>query len=254
MPSAGWKNKKARQPDKQATGLIVIPILSADPESPFPPIEQALDNPQGLLAAGGDLSPARLINAYRHGIFPWYSDDQPILWWSPVPRCVLYPQAVHESRRLRRHYNQGKYSLTADQAFVQVIEACAGPRRDHDETWITDEMLQAYIHLHKLGYAHSIEVWNDDQLAGGIYGLALGRVYFGESMFSKQKDASKIALVALCRQLQQWGFTLLDCQVSNPHLLSMGAKEVSRAEFQQHLTQASGPDYWRQDFSPAPRW
>jgi leucyl/phenylalanyl-tRNA--protein transferase len=203
---------------------------------------------------GGDLSPTRLVNAYRHGIFPWYSDDQPILWWSPAPRCVLYPHAVHISRRLRRHYNQGRFSLTADQAFARVITACAGPRRDHDGTWITDEMLAAYIRLHELGVAHSVEVWIDDELAGGIYGLALGQVFFGESMFSKHQDASKIALVALCRQLQQWNFSLLDCQISNPHLLSMGARDISRVEFDQHLKTAIGPDQWRKDFSCTERW
>ena len=232
----------------------MIPILASDPESPFPPTDQALDNPPGLLAMGGDLSPARLINAYRHGIFPWYSDDQPILWWSPAPRCVLYPQAVHVSRRLRRRYNQGLFSLTADQAFTRVITACAGPRRDHDGTWIPDEMLAAYIRLHERGIAHSVEVWIDNELAGGIYGLALGRVFFGESMFSKHQDASKIALVALCRQLQQWNFSLMDCQISNPHLLSMGAQDISRVEFDQHLKTASGPDQWRQDFFCAARW
>ncbi len=232
----------------------MIPILASDPESPFPPAEQALDNPPGLLAIGGDLSPARLVNAYRHGIFPWYSDDQPILWWSPAPRCILYPHAVHVSRRLRRRYNQGIFSLTVDEAFASVISACAGPRRDHDGTWITDEMLAAYIRLHELGIAHSVEVWVDGELVGGIYGLAFGRVFFGESMFSHQQDASKISLVALCRQLQQWDFSLLDCQISNPHLLSMGAVDISRVEFNKHLKTATGPDKWRQDFSCAARW
>ena len=232
----------------------MIPILASDPESPFPPTDQALDNPQGLLAMGGDLSPARLINAYHHGIFPWYSDDQPILWWSPAPRCVLYPQAVHVSRRLRRRYNQGLFSLTADQAFTRVITACAGPRRNYDGTWITDEMLAAYIRLHERGIAHSVEVWIDNELAGGIYGLALGRVFFGESMFSKHQDASKIALVALCRQLQQWDFSLMDCQINNPHLSSMGAQDIPRVEFDQPLKTATGPDQWRQDFSCAARW
>ncbi len=232
----------------------MIPILSPNPESPFPSTDQALDNPPGLLAAGGDLSPARLINAYQHGIFPWYSDDQPILWWSPAPRCVIYPQNVHASRRLRRRFNQGQFSLTADRAFAQVIEACAGPRRDHDGTWITEEMKQAYIHLYELGIAHSVEVWADGELAGGIYGLALGRVFFGESMFSQQRDASKIALVALCRQLQQWDYTLLDCQIANPHLLSMGAEDISRVEFNRYLKTASEPDHWGPEFSCMPPW
>ena len=232
----------------------MIPILAPNPDSPFPASDQALDYPRGLLAAGGDLSPARLTNAYRHGIFPWYSEGEPILWWSPAPRCVLFPSAVHVSRRLRRRYNQGRFTLTADLAFNRVIEACAGPRSDHDGTWITDEMLAAYIQLHQLGIAHSVEVWLDDELAGGIYGLALGRVFFGESMFSKHKDASKVALVTLCKQLQRWDFTLLDCQIINPHLLSMGAQEISRNEFQQHLDTTSGAHHWGQDFHSVKRW
>ena len=232
----------------------MIPILSKDPESPFPPTQQALEYPHGLLAAGGDLSPTRLLNAYRHGIFPWYSDDQPILWWSPAPRCVLYPASVHISRRLRRRYNQGLYRLGCNQAFSEVISACAGPRHDEDGTWIVDEMKQAYFELHRMGVAHSVEVWKDDELVGGIYGLAMGRVFFGESMFSKTEDASKIALVALCRQLQQWHFNLLDCQISNPHLLSMGAEDITRAEFENHLKSASGPHHWGDEFSCDARW
>ena len=232
----------------------MIPILSTNPASPFPPTDQALDTPQGLLAVGGDLSPTRLVNAYRHGIFPWYSDDQPILWWSPAPRCVIYPGAVHISRRLRRHYNQGHYSVTADRAFPTVIEACAAPRRDQDETWITTEMKSAYIQLHEVGIAHSVEVYTGDELVGGIYGLALGNVFFGESMFSEKENTSKIALVALCSQLQQWGFTLLDCQVSNPHLLSMGAEEISRQDFERYLPGAGKANHWGQDFRIAKRW
>jgi leucyl/phenylalanyl-tRNA--protein transferase len=229
-------------------------MLTRDPESPFPPADSALDNPQGLLAIGGDLSPARLINAYRHGIFPWYSDDQPILWWSPVPRCVIFPGAVHVSRRLRRHYNQGRFCLSADRSFARVIEACAAPRRDFNGTWITPDMQAAYIRLHKMGVAHSVEVHSEGELAGGIYGLALGRVFFGESMFSRRVDASKIALVALCRQLHRWGFTLLDCQVSNTHLLSMGAQEISRQVFERYLITAGEPDRWGKDFHCAERW
>jgi len=232
----------------------VIPILAQAPESAFPPIDQALDNPPGLLAIGGDLSPARLVNAYRHGIFPWYSDGEPILWWSPAPRCVLHPAGVHVSRRLRRRYNQGHFSLTVDQAFARVIEACAGPRRDHAGTWITDEMRDAYIRLHELGIAHSVETWVDNELVGGIYGLALGQIFFGESMFSNHQDASKIALVALCRQLKQWNFTLLDCQLVNPHLMSMGAEEITRLEFQRYLKTATATDHWGQDFSCSVRW
>ena len=232
----------------------MIPILASDPESPFPSTDLALEHPQGLLAVGGDLSPARLINAYRQGIFPWYSDDQPILWWSPAPRCVIYPGTVHVSRRLRRRYNQGQFNLTADQAFSSVIGACAGPRHDQDGTWITAEMKSAYIRLHEMGVAHSVEVYFEDELAGGIYGLALGRVFFGESMFSNQRDASKIALVALCRQLHQWGFELMDCQVSNPHLLSMGAQEITRRNFERQLTMVKCSDHWRQNFTAEKRW
>ncbi|MGA9572731.1 MAG: leucyl/phenylalanyl-tRNA--protein transferase [Lysobacterales bacterium] len=232
----------------------MIPILGQDPESPFPPTHEALDYPPGLLAIGGDLSPPRLINAYRQGIFPWFSDDQPILWWSPSPRCVIYPDSVHVSRRLRRRYNQGGFTLTMDQSFRAVIEACAGPRSDCDGTWITAEMQTAYIHLHETGIAHSVEITYGDELVGGIYGLALGRVFFGESMFSKKVDASKIALVTLCRQLQQWGFVLLDCQVSNSHLLRMGAQEISRQAFDGYLASAGGPDHWGQELCPEKRW
>jgi leucyl/phenylalanyl-tRNA--protein transferase len=232
----------------------VIPILAPDPESPFPPTNQALDYPQGLLAIGGDLSPARLINAYRRGIFPWYADDQPILWWSPAPRCVIYPHAVHISRRLRRRYNQGRFSLAADQSFAAVIGACSQPRQDQDGTWITDDMKRAYIRLHELGIAHCVEVYVDGELAGGIYGVALGRIFFGESMFSKCTDASKIALVALCRQLHLWGYTLLDCQVSNPHLLSMGAVEIPRQAFNRYLEGADRRDRWGKNFSFEQRW
>lgn len=232
----------------------MIPILSQDPESPFPAIEQALKYPPGLLAAGGDLSAARLVNAYRHGIFPWYSEDEPILWWSPAPRCVLYPERVHISRRLRRRYNQGIFTLSADRAFEPVIQACAQARYDGDGTWITSEMQDAYIRLHEIGIAHSVEVWLDDELAGGIYGLALGPVFFGESMFSRSDDASKVALVALCKQLEEWKFTLLDCQVKNPHLLSMGAEEISRAEFKKHLEHTGEADHWQREFNAALRW
>lgn len=232
----------------------MIPILSHDPDAPFPPAEQALNNPPGLLAAGGDLSPARLLNAYRHGIFPWYAEGEPILWWSPAPRCVLYPDRVHLSRRLRRRYNQGRFALSADQAFAQVITACAEPRPGQAETWITADMVDAYIRLHGLGVAHSVEVWLDGELAGGIYGLALGRVFFGESMFSRHTDASKIALVALCHELQRWGFSLLDCQVRNPHLENMGAVDISRNEFNRHLETARDADHWRDDFSCRTHW
>jgi leucyl/phenylalanyl-tRNA--protein transferase len=232
----------------------VIPVLSKDPQSPFPAIETALEYPPGLLAVGGDLSPTRLLNAYSHGIFPWYSDDEPILWWSPAPRCVIYPAQVHISRRLRRRYNQGSFKITANQAFDEVVSACAASRLDNEGTWINDDMQMAYIRLHKLAVAHSIEVWQDDELAGGIYGLAIGSVFFGESMFSRVTDASKVALVSLCQQLHAWQFSLLDCQISNPHLRSMGALEISRTEFQQHLDNMGNRSHWQNNFSSTERW
>jgi leucyl/phenylalanyl-tRNA--protein transferase len=212
--------------------ILDLPRLGNDSGTPFPPSSEALDSPNGLLAWGGDLQPARLLMAYRSGIFPWYSEGQPIMWWSPVPRCVIFPEKVHLSTRTRRRYNSGVYRLTADSAFAEVVSACAGPRGHDSSTWITRDMLEAYIQLHQLGHAHSLEVWEDDLLAGGIYGLALGSVFFGESMFSRRTDASKIALVALCRQLRSQGYGLLDCQVGNPHLFSMGAEEISRTAFE----------------------
>lgn len=215
---------------------ILLPRLGDDPEAPFPPTSQALDRPNGLLAGGGDLLPQRILNAYRQGIFPWYSDDSPILWWSPAPRCVIKPGQVRLSRRTRRRYNTGKYRLTLNAAFDDVIHSCAAPRQGEDGTWLTSGMQQAYEELHRLGHAHSLEVWLDDELAGGIYGLSIGAVFFGESMFSKRTDGSKIALVALCKLLCLSGVQLLDCQVGNPHLFSMGAEELSRETFEKLLS------------------
>ena len=238
--------------------LLDLPRLDADPESPFPASAEALAAPNGLLAWGGDLQPRRLLNAYARGIFPWYSEGQPVLWWSPAPRCVIYPDRVHLSRRTARRYNSGVFQLTADQAFEQVIEKCAEPRLDEAGTWITDEMLVAYTKLHRMGYAHSIEVWQGSELAGGIYGLALGPVFFGESMFSRRTDASKVALVALCDELVKRSMHLLDCQVSNPHLLRMGAVEISRQAFEANLPgslQAIQPaGSWSAGFKPRHRW
>jgi leucyl/phenylalanyl-tRNA--protein transferase len=214
------------------TSILDLPFLGNDSDRPFPPTAEALGSPNGLLAWGGDLQPERLLTAYRSGIFPWYSDEQPILWWSPVPRCVIFPDKVYLSRRTRRRYNSGVYRLSADSAFAEVISGCAEPRGLASGTWITQEMLEAYIHLHQLGHAHSLEVWEEDLLVGGIYGLAIGSVFFGESMFSRRTDASKIALVALCRQLHGRGYGLLDCQVGNPHLHSMGAEELERGAFE----------------------
>ncbi len=196
----------------------------------FPPADEALEDPDGLLALGGDLRPDRLLLAYRNGIFPWFSDDQPILWWSPDPRCVLPPNDIHISKSLRRTLNQRKFSITADQCFSRVIRLCANTRAEG--TWITDDMMAAYGQLHRLGHAHSIEVWNrNGELAGGMYGLAIGRCFFGESMFSLETNASKVLMVHLARQLADWGYQLMDCQVESDHLLTMGASSIPRAEF-----------------------
>lgn len=203
----------------------------------FPPVEQAFEDPPGLLAAGGDLRPERLLAAYSRGIFPWYDDDSPILWWSPDPRMVLRPGDVHVSRSLAKLIRQDRYVVTMDTAFAEVIQHCAALRAEREGTWITDEMQAAYYHLHRLGHAHSVEVWQDDCLLGGLYGIAMGKLFFGESMFSLAPNTSKLAFVALARQLQQWGFAMIDCQMPTEHLRSMGAREMSRADFQTVLRQ-----------------
>jgi len=203
----------------------------------FPEVSLALQDPDGLLAIGGDLSEKRLLAAYRQGIFPWYSDDQPILWWSPNPRMVLYPDNLHISKSLRKTLRKENYSITFDSVFDQVIDECAAPRNYTADTWITDEMTQAYIRLHQSGYAHSVECWQDNELIGGLYGIAIGKVFFGESMFSKKMDASKIAFIYLTRQLQSWGYQLIDCQVYSSHLASLGAVNISRENFIEQLQQ-----------------
>lgn len=197
----------------------------------FPNVSLALEEPNGLLAIGGDLSPERLIDAYRHGIFPWYSDDQPILWWSPNPRAVLFPKAVHVSRSLRKTLKREAYRLSLDTAFRQVIEACAQPRRDGAGTWITAEIIEAYCTLHHMGLAHSVEAWRGTELVGGLYGVAIGRIFYGESMFSRATDASKVSLVRLAQQLDDWGYAMIDCQVASDHVASLGAIEIDRSEF-----------------------
>jgi leucyl/phenylalanyl-tRNA---protein transferase len=224
----------------------LIPWLH--PAQPFPPLQCALREPNGLLAAGADLSPARLIEAYRHGIFPWYSAGEPILWWSPDPRMVLQPERIKVSRSLSKTLRRGDFTVSADLAFDQVIVGCSQPRDDQPGTWITEEMRHAYCALHEAGVAHSIEVWRGGQLAGGLYGIAIGRAFFGESMFSRVSDASKIALVALARQLARWEFGLIDCQMNTPHLASMGAGEITRNEFARRLVELV--DYPR----PTGRW
>jgi leucyl/phenylalanyl-tRNA--protein transferase len=207
----------------------MIPWLESG--DPFPPVELALRDPNGLLAAGDDLSAGRLLQAYERGIFPWFGEGDPVLWWSPDPRMVLGTAALKVSRSLRKTLRSGRYRVTADTAFRAVIAACAEPRPDQDGTWITSAVLHAYGELADLGVAHSIETWHGDELAGGLYGVAIGRVFFGESMFARRTDASKVALVHLVRQLRRWGFPLIDCQMSTSHLASMGGQNVSRAEF-----------------------
>jgi leucyl/phenylalanyl-tRNA--protein transferase len=217
----------------------------------FPPVELA--SPEGLLAVGGDLRPERLLQAYRHGIFPWYNEDQPILWWSPDPRAVLFPNKLHVSRSLERTIRRGMFTATLDTCFQEVMTHCAGPRPQYPEggTWITPAMIEAYVRLHELGYAHSIETWQNEQLVGGLYGVAIGGAFFGESMFSLVTDASKVALVLLIRQLRAWGFTLFDCQQSSPHVMRFGAEEIPRRDFLEHLTAAFAlPDrrgHWQFD-------
>ena len=196
----------------------------------FPATESALKDPDGLLAAGGDLCPERLIAAYRLGIFPWFSEDQPILWWSPDPRCVLTPEAVHVSRSLRKCIRKTPFILSFDRAFEHVISHCS--RLESEEgTWITDDMYEAYLQLHDLGIAHSVEVYLEGELVGGLYGLGIGRCFFGESMFSVRPNASKVAFCSLCRQLERWKYAIVDCQVENNHLLSLGASSLPRQEF-----------------------
>ncbi len=220
----------------------------------FPDISTALNDPDGLLAAGGDLSPQRLINAYQHGIFPWFNDDQPILWWSPNPRCVLFPDRIHISKSLRKKLNKQHFTVTFDQEFLSVIRQCADLREDTTGTWITDDMQEAYLELHNKGVAHSVEVWNGDELVGGLYGLALGRCFFGESMFSTETDASKIAFVFLCHQLQAWNYRIIDCQVENPHLLTLGAEKIQRSEFQTILNDNVHKEPLKHDWEFSWKW
>ena len=201
----------------------------------FPPVENALTEPNGLLAVGGDLSPQRLLEAYYNGIFPWFNENDPILWWSPDPRMVLFPDELKISRSLRKALKKNNYQIRTDNHFVQVMQACAVPRKAQAGTWIHPQMISAYTALHEMGLAHSVETWIDGELAGGLYGVALGKVFFGESMFSHVTDASKIALVHLVKQLQYLGFGMIDCQVKTGHLASLGAREISRTEFNRHL-------------------
>ena len=208
-----------------------------DNDYEFPPAEQALTEPDGLLAAGGSLSPEILLKAYRHGIFPWYSQEQPILWWSPDPRCVLFPENLKISRSLRKTLNKDLFVIKQDTAFRDVMLNCAKPRKDEAGTWITRDMLNAYTRMHELGYAHSIECWQDNVLVGGLYGISLGEVFFGESMFSKAPDASKVALEYLCNSVKP---KLIDVQVHSKHMERLGAEMIPRTEFIKYLAQYCG--------------
>lgn len=206
-----------------------------DCETPFPDVERALKEPDGLLAAGGNLKPTRLLEAYRQGIFPWYSEGEPILWWSPLKRAVIFPENIHISRSLRKTLHRETFRITRDTAFRKIMLGCASPRKDNKGTWITPEMIAAYYNLHQLGYAHSIECWLNDRLVGGLYGIQLGQVFFGESMYSLVPDASKVALVTLARQSN---IALIDCQLPNDHLARMGMAMIPRREFIELL------NYW----------
>jgi leucyl/phenylalanyl-tRNA--protein transferase len=233
--------------------MFVLKPGSADLR--FPPVELA--SPEGLLAVGGDLRAERLLEAYRHGIFPWYNPGQPILWWSPDPRAVLFPAKLRVSRSLGKTLRRKKFVVTLDTVFRDVMQHCAEPRNDRPghSTWITPEMIEAYCVLHQRGLAHSVESWRDGKLVGGLYGVALGSAFFGESMFSHETDASKVAFVQLVRQLAAWGFDFIDCQLPSAHLSSLGAEEIRRREFLERLEpalqQPGRPGHWRFEADPA---
>jgi leucyl/phenylalanyl-tRNA--protein transferase len=238
--------------------MIKIPhwLAPDDDTTPFPDVGEALIEPNGLLAVGGSLSTARLLDAYRHGIFPWYSEGQPLLWWSPDPRTVLFPARFKLSRSLRKTLTTSAHQVTLDTDFDAVVTACAAPRDSESGTWITPAMAQAYHALHAAGYAHSVEVRQDGKLVGGLYGVALGRVFFGESMFSAMRDGSKIALAYLSGQLRAWDFAAIDCQLPTAHLHSLGAEDIPRARFisllNDHCTLPGRPGLWR--FESARAW
>ena len=219
----------------------VIWLAEDDPPDAFPPVDNALREPDGLLAAGGDLSVERLLAAYRRGIFPWYSEGQPLLWWSPDPRCVLRQGDFHLTRRLRRELRKSSAEVRFNTAFSDVVVACAGPRRYEEGTWITSDMITAYDALHRSGWAHSVEIWQEDTLIGGLYGIIIGRVLFGESMFSDRTNASKVALLLLDHMLEKGTLALIDCQVQSRHLLSLGATVVRRTRFVESLNELCAP-------------
>lgn len=217
----------------------------------FPDVSLALREPDGLLALGGSLSPKRLIAAYRHGIFPWYSEGQPILWWSPDPRAILFPEKIKISRSMRKVLRLNQFTCTMDSAFEQVVEQCAQSRNDGYGTWITPEMFAAYKRLHQLGFAHSVEAWCENELVGGLYGVSIGRIFFGESMFHRQRDASKTAFIKLAQKLQEWDFKLIDCQVRTAHLDSLGAETINREDFINYLNQYCDQDAYTQNWKMA---
>lgn len=252
MLSAEWRNGDAPRHSALGTSLstvhsalntsVSIPWLADD--DPLPPVSRALRRPNGLLAAGGGLSVSRLVDAYGRGCFPWFSEGEPVLWWSPDPRMVLLPGELHVPRSLGRRLRRGEFNVTADLAFADVMAGCAEPRDDLGGTWITAEMRDAYQALHDAGHAHSIEAWQDGLLVGGLYGVSLGRAFFGESMFTRVPDASKVAFVRLVEQLRRWQFGVVDCQMKTEHLARFGAREVPRTEFLgwlDRLVNADGP-------------
>ncbi len=218
-----------------------------DIHTPFPPLEQAMRTPNGLLAAGAELSPARLLSAYRSGIFPWFNAGEPVLWWSPDPRMVLVPGEFKLSRSLAKTLRNTSHEVRFDSNFEQVMRACAAPRQGQSGTWIHEDMIAAYSALHAMGYAHSVEVWQDDKLVGGLYGIAIGRMFYGESMFSAVPNGSKIALARLAGQLHRWQFGMIDCQMKTPHLTSLGAREIPRGKFIEKLQELV-------NCAPIPHW
>jgi len=243
-------------------GEIEVCMLSNDPNAGFPDPARCR-HPDGLLAWGGDLSTQRILAAYAQGIFPWYEQGSPILWWSPDPRMVFVPNQFHISRSLRRTLRKQHWTIRLDTAFEKVMHACAKPRPQQPDTWITPGMVEAYTRLHALGFGHSIEVWDKDELIGGLYGLSLGQVFFAESKFHKKTDASKVALAYLMRCMETWSFALVDCQVKNPHLERLGALPMSRADFRatiarglsgkiKHPTQAAG--LWTEHGAALEHW
>ncbi len=235
--------------DNQAFLTLLDPDSSNEP---FPPVSMAWEEPNGLLAMGGDLSTTRLINAYKSGIFPWFGNDEPIYWWSPDPRAILYPHKINFRRSLRKNMRNKGYQITVDHCFSEVVRACAAPRSYSDGTWITEEMFNAYLALHKLNIAHSIEVWNaDGKLVGGLYGVDTGNVFSGESMFSKERDTSKMAFITLANLTQQWNYALIDCQIENSHLFSMGAENIPRKDYLRIL---KGKTLLTTDSSPLRHW